>query len=278
MNELSTIEGGVGVVELEATPLAPPASLFRTDDPTQVIQRATEVANALKPVLTERGMLSNISGKEHVRIEGWQTLGAMLGVTPVVEWTRPLDDGWEARAAAQTLDGRIIGAGEGECRRSESRWAKADDYAVRSMAQTRAQSKALASVLRFVVTLAGYSGTPAEEMTDEMRSGGGSDNADPATPKQRSAVTKIFRKAQATDEVAKAVVHALAGNPPTKAGMSQMLDVLMNKDDQRSLEEQVEFLVNQADAIPPSDVPADAEGLPEPVSAEDATGIIGGDE
>jgi hypothetical protein len=35
------------------------------------------------------------------------------------------------------------------------------------MAQTRATSKALGSVLRWIVTLSGYSGTPAEEMPTE---------------------------------------------------------------------------------------------------------------
>jgi hypothetical protein len=35
------------------------------------------------------------------------------------------------------------------------------------MAQTRATSKALGSPLRFIVTLAGYEGTPAEEMPSQ---------------------------------------------------------------------------------------------------------------
>lgn len=61
--------------------------------------------------------------------------------------------------------GRIVGSAEAMCTRDERMWANRDDYALRSMAQTRATSKALASPLRFVITLAGYEGTPAEEMT-----------------------------------------------------------------------------------------------------------------
>lgn len=141
-----------------------PATLFRTDDPVQVLARATEVADALKDVLAHQGMIQRIQGRDHVRVEGWTTLGAMLGVTPVCVWTRPVDKGWEARVEARTLDGRIIGAAEAECLRAESTWKSRADYTIRSMAQTRATSKALGSVLRFVVTLAGYSGTPAEEM------------------------------------------------------------------------------------------------------------------
>lgn len=143
---------------------ANPATLFRTDDPVLVLERATEVANALNDVIAKRKLFQTIGGKDHVLVEGWQTLGAMLGVTAVCEWTRPVQDGWEARVVAQTLDGRTIGAAEAQCLAVEGKpWNKAEGYAIRSMAQTRATSKALASVLRFVVTLAGYQGTPAEE-------------------------------------------------------------------------------------------------------------------
>lgn len=149
--------------ELVETP-AQPATLFRTDDPVEVLTRATTVAEALAKVIQKRQLYQRIGNKNHVLVEGWLTLGSMLGVTPVCTWTRPMDQGWEARVEARTLDGRVIGAAEAECLREENRWKKADDYAIRSMAQTRATSKALGSVLRFVVTLAGFSGTPAEEM------------------------------------------------------------------------------------------------------------------
>lgn len=156
------------VVDEPGTELAPtePAStnLFRTDDPAEVLTKAQATANALMPVVREKNLISTISGREHLRVEAWTTLGAMLGVTPVCVWTRMLKNGWEARVEARTLDGRVIGAAEAECLRDESTWSKRDDYALRSMAQTRATSKALASVLRFVATLAGIEGTPAEEM------------------------------------------------------------------------------------------------------------------
>lgn len=140
-------------------------TLFRTNDPVQVLQEATRTADALADVLKSRNLTTNIQGKDHVQVEGWQTLGSMLGVTPVCVWTRSLGNGWEARVEARTLDGRIVGSAEAMCTRDEKMWRNRDDYALRSMAQTRATSKALASPLRFIVTLAGYQGTPAEEMT-----------------------------------------------------------------------------------------------------------------
>lgn len=180
-------EVGTEVVVAAATP----ATLFRTDDPVQVLQRATETANALKDVLRRQNMLQRIQGRDHVKVEGWTTLGAMLGVTPVCVWTRPVEKGWEARVEARTLDGRVIGAAEAECLRAESTWKNRDDYAIRSMAQTRATSKALGSVLRFVVTLAGYSGTPAEEMPHGGGDGQREDPSQPANPLAADRVNRI---------------------------------------------------------------------------------------
>jgi hypothetical protein len=63
-----------------------------------------------------------------------------------------------------TVDGRVIGAGEAMCTRSERNWSRRDTFALRSMAQTRACSRALRTVLAFVMVLAGKETTPAEEM------------------------------------------------------------------------------------------------------------------
>lgn len=156
--EAEVVEGGELAIQQQ------PGTLFRTDDPVKVIQRATEVADALRDVIRKQHLAVKVKGKWHVLVEGWQTCGAMLGVVSVCEWTRPVEDGWEARVVVRTLDGREIGAAEAECLSTEGKpWNTAKGHAIRSMAQTRATSKALGSVLRFVITLAGYEGTPAEE-------------------------------------------------------------------------------------------------------------------
>ena len=69
-------------------------------------------------------------------------------------------------------------------------------HQLRSMAQTRANSKALANVLRFVPILAGYKGTPAEEMSGRwgdpdpaeeyaQQAAEGATGTSPTEPKQR---------------------------------------------------------------------------------------------
>lgn len=155
------------LVPVEAEIMQTPANLFGTQNPAEVVARSTEIARALADVLKNRNLAKQISGRSFVLVEGWTLLGTMLGVFPVVEWTRPVEDGWEARVEARTLGGQVVGAAEAECLRSEKNWKNRDDYALRSMAQTRATSKALRGPLGFIVELAGYSATPAEEIPDE---------------------------------------------------------------------------------------------------------------
>lgn len=134
------------------------------------LRRATDIAKALAPVIEESHLFVQIGSKRHVLFEGWTTLGALCGpllgetVSAVVAWTRPIDGGFEARVEAITYSGRVVGAAEGQCTRAEERWKSADDYAIRSMAQTRAGSKAMRMPLGWIMQLAGFEGTPAEEM------------------------------------------------------------------------------------------------------------------
>src|SRR5207244_10747745 len=84
--------------------------------------------------------------------------------------------------------GEVVGAAEAMCARDEEAWGFApkgrngqalkarDEFALRSMAQTRATSKALRQPLGFVMSLAGYEATPAEEMDAAPA------NQPPATP------------------------------------------------------------------------------------------------
>jgi len=141
--------------------------LFGTTEPVAVVAKATAVADALKGVIVRQGLVSKISGKEYPRCEAWTLLGTMLGVFPVTLWTKQVEDGWEARVEARTKDGAVIGAAEAQCLKSEKNWSDRDDFALRSMAQTRATAKCLRMPLGFVMTLAGYEATPAEEMVSD---------------------------------------------------------------------------------------------------------------
>lgn len=167
--------------------LPAPATLFRTDQPNEIVARASATATALGGVIEQRKLYAVIGTKKHVRVEGWTLLGSMLGVFPICVWSRRMQDetgvpyGWEARVEARTRDGALIGAAEAQCTRHEEQWSfdptgrdgrklpPRDDYALRSMAQTRATSKALRLPLGFIMEMAGYEATPAEEMPRDPR-------------------------------------------------------------------------------------------------------------
>src|SRR6185369_17251171 len=202
--------------------------LFGTTEPAVVIQKATQVAVALKDVIKSQKLISNISGKEYPRCEAWTLLGTMLGVFPVTVWTKEVEGGWEARVEARTRDGSIIGAAEALCLRSERNWANRDSFALRSMAQTRATAKCLRMPLGFVMTLAGYEATPAEEMVADHP---------PAAAKQQRATPRRQSPAQQQAPPAAAPAAAKAPLYPSEAGRTKMINSLKaGKLDGRALE------------------------------------------
>jgi hypothetical protein len=154
---------------------APALTLFGTDDPRGVVEQAAIVARALKEVLVEQKLTNHIGTRDYVRVEGWTLLGSMIGVFPVEVYTRPIPEDWreremrlpegyEAKYEARTRSGELVGSANARCLRAESKWEGSDDYAIASMAQTRATSKALRTALGFIVVLAGFDATPAEEI------------------------------------------------------------------------------------------------------------------
>lgn len=64
----------------------------------------------------------------------------------------------------RVADGKIIGSGSAVCTNAELKKVTFDEYAVSSMAQTRAIGKALRNLIGFVMSSAGFETTPAEEM------------------------------------------------------------------------------------------------------------------
>ena len=144
--------------------------------PKEQVERASEMARVLQDVVNQANLAKSFGGqKKHLEFEAWQTIGQFFNSTPITEWTKPIHDGdkiigWESRVIVHDGTGREIGAAESMCMRDEKNWANKPNYALRSMAQTRAAGKALRSVFAFVAVLAGYSATPSEEMVDAVKS------------------------------------------------------------------------------------------------------------
>ena len=225
--------------ELDVYEPAPAANLF-SPDPEKALRRMAELATPLADVIEAKKLYATISGRRHITAEGWTTLGGMLGVVPVVCWTRPNEtgDGYVARVEARTLDGRIVGAAESECSRVESKWKKRDPYAIRSMAQTRAIGRALRAPLGQIVVLAGYEPAGAEEIPSEPESTLRPDServspADPAaaTHGQLEEIRTLIRTLDGADPAidwrARALEHAgVPSRALTKTGAEMLIEKL----------------------------------------------------
>ena len=71
---------------------------------------------------------------------------------------------YRAEVSLRDKDGNKVGYGVAICTNREAGKTGFDEYAVASMAQTRAVGKAFRMKLGWLLKIAGYEATPAEEM------------------------------------------------------------------------------------------------------------------
>lgn len=128
-------------------------------------------AETLKRFIAERKLYTTIGGKAYVHVEAWQFAGAAMGIVPVVTGSErvPTNDPDEIKYRASVelhrIDNdQIVGAGVAYSSNKEGRKRNFEEYAVASMAQTRAVSKAFRNVFGWLMKVSGYEATPAEEM------------------------------------------------------------------------------------------------------------------
>ena len=133
-------------------------------NPSDILDFATN----LKKMIIENKLYTNIRGKNYINVEGWQIAGAFTGTFPVVESVENLseDDTFKYRAEVSIRDseGNKVGSGVAICSNKEPGKTNFDEYAVASMAQTRAVGKAYRLKIGWLLKVAGYETTPAEEM------------------------------------------------------------------------------------------------------------------
>lgn len=160
----------VEVPVLDALVSQPP-SLALQRAPEVVLEEASRAAQALRDVIERKPAKVVINGKTFLQFEDWQTLGRFYGVTAAARSTTLIEEGrvrgYEAHADAILVStGVVISSAQAMCLDNESKWSDKPIFQLRSMAQTRACAKALRNVLAWVVVLAGYQPTPAEEIED----------------------------------------------------------------------------------------------------------------
>ncbi len=161
--------------------------------PDIVLANAMTAAKALMSVVSLKKKPVIMNGEQYLEYEDWQTAGQFYGYTVRTGEAEPVEvDGVKgAKAHADLINlhtGQVLGGAEAYCMRDEEKWntrpkyewqgegtdrkkVKVGDevvpwFQLASMAQTRAGAKAFRNRLAWVVVLAGYRPTPAEEIAD----------------------------------------------------------------------------------------------------------------
>jgi hypothetical protein len=156
--------------------------LLNPDLPMSVkVGVATNVANCLSDLIKSQGLVKKGLNKkdpeaEYVLVEGWEVLGTMLGIVPVTEIVEPICNdkgkvrGYKARAYlyrnpvmehGEIVSGTLIATTEAS---ATVEGFQKDTAGMMSMAQTRALGKCYRMALSWIMKMAGYEGTPAEDM------------------------------------------------------------------------------------------------------------------
>ncbi|MFA5128535.1 MAG: hypothetical protein WC445_01060 [Patescibacteria group bacterium] len=156
-------------------------------DPAKQVEFAGRAAKVLMDIIKTKPKKLVLNGEQYIEFEDWQTVARFYNMTVGVDWTREIMregkiHGFEAKANVYNSGGTIISSAEASCLRDEPKWNTRSKYEykngkrnkvsdelvpefqLKSMAQTRASAKALRNVLAWVVVLAGFKATPAEEM------------------------------------------------------------------------------------------------------------------
>jgi hypothetical protein len=180
--------------------------LRTTRPPLEALENARDAAIRLREFLEKTKAVQFYGTSEHVMNEGWLFIASLYGCTPVgvgePEYVE-FGDAHGFRAVCECVQiatGRVVGRATAYCMTDEDNWQQQNKYRKEtvngktrkvfdgtepvphfkraSMAQTRASSKAM-TIFKWVVKVAGYSPTPAEEVDNASSVAPGSGDREP---------------------------------------------------------------------------------------------------
>lgn len=153
----------------------------------EALERVEQYATALTDFVKAHELtLEMEDGTPYLLSPAWEALGQLTGYYALVEWTKPIQNGWEARAIVHkpsTTDAAELltyTARHGICTRAEFGRDRKPEHELHAMAQTRACRNALRACLSIIPNSAGFDSTPMEER--------------PASPRQRAMLFAILNR------------------------------------------------------------------------------------
>lgn len=187
-----------------------------------------DLAKDLAKFIKDNKLSTQVQGKEFVNVEGWQYAGSRLGIVPIVEHVINVSTDQEIKYQAKVtlFDMRsqhTVGAGFAICSNKESGKKFYQEFAIASMAQTRAIGKAYRNILAWIIRAAGYEPTPAEEVeyTGNVPTPAAAPSPAPVAAEPQQPVMRAM-----TNTPAEAVAEAPAAAPVQYATASQKEEII----------------------------------------------------
>ena len=233
----------------------------QTAMPTEVspaeFKQAVETARAKAVILTDivedakdkngkHLYKSRIGSAWHIHVEAWQTLGTAYGLTAstltsenhtTVEYLKDEDGnilGATASAIVINKYGMVVGGASSICTLAEANKEKMTPSQLAGLAQTRAISRSLRQIRSWVVVLAGYDPTPADEMFSvdgsptpiAVQIQERSDNPVPASDKQLGFISKLIDEKWAGPQFDELMARRFGGAALDSITMSEASDLI----------------------------------------------------
>lgn len=153
-------------------------------------KQALEVAKVLQDFVKQQKLSVDIQGRNYPLVEAWQFAGSQLGLYPIMiscqnestyderifKWKdrrnnpkEKITQHFKYRSTVEIrrfADDKVMSRGTICCTNDEFGKYEFAEYAIESMAQTRAEGKAWRMLLAWVMKAAGFEQTPAEEMEE----------------------------------------------------------------------------------------------------------------
>jgi hypothetical protein len=188
-----------------------------------------DLAKDLAKFIKDNKLTTNVQGKEFVNVEGWQYAGSRLGIVPIVEHVINVSTDQEMKYQAKVtlFDLRhqtTVGAGFAVCSNKESGKKFYQEFAIMSMAQTRAIGKAYRNCLAWIIRAAGYEPTPAEEM--DYNTNVAVTAAVPVVAQAPAAAQPVMKALPADQPVVAPAAEAPAAAPVVYATASQKEEII----------------------------------------------------
>lgn len=163
--------------------------LYSLAKPSEMVQ----LAAILREHIKKNDLSVVIQGKNYTYVEGWQYAGGLMGLFPKIVSVKKqegTDIAWVAEAQIiNAKNNEVMSTGFAICSKKESKKSSFDEYAILSMAQTRAIGKAYRNLIGWVMKMTGYESTPAEEMKPDEKEVG----------KMFETAEKMIRACKSTD-------------------------------------------------------------------------------